>query len=292
MTIRHLKTFIAVCDYGGITKAAAALHVAQPAVSQTIAEIEKYYDVILFKRINQRLILTDYGKELLLKAKETIASFDEFETFALEYKDYAKLEIGSSLTIGKLYIPEIVNKLKKQIPQIQLSIIIDQTFQIEERLVNGNLDFAIVEGNIKSKSLISQGIAHDRLIAVASINYKIAEKVSLKELISHPLILRENGSASRESLNGVLTSHCLNVVPMIESSSNQAIISCAASGIGIAVLPQKLVDSYIAKNILKAIKIIDCDFEREYKIVYHKNKRLNDLQQQALSICKNVIMNI
>ena len=69
MTIRHLKTFVAVCEYGGITKAAEALHVAQPAVSQTIAEIEKYYGIILFDRINQRLVITELGKELLLKAK-------------------------------------------------------------------------------------------------------------------------------------------------------------------------------------------------------------------------------
>ena len=292
MTIRHLKTFIAVCDNGSITKAAETLHIAQPAVSQTISEIEKYYDVILFNRINQRLILTDYGKRLLVKARETAASFDDFETLAMENKAYTRLEIGSSLTIGKLYIPKIVKILKEQIPQIQLSVIINQTFQIEERLTKGNLDFAIVEGNIQSKYLITHGVAHDHLIAVASPDYKVAENISLKELIQHPLLLRENGSASRESLNGVLSSNCLNVNPMVESSSNQAIISCAASGIGIAVLPQKLVDSYIAKNILKAITIRECDFEREYKIVYHKNKRLNTLQQQALSLCQKIIINI
>ena len=54
MTVRHLKTFIAVCEAGGITKAASALYVAQPAVSQTISEIEKYYNVILFDRIGNR----------------------------------------------------------------------------------------------------------------------------------------------------------------------------------------------------------------------------------------------
>ena len=48
MTIRHLKIFICVCEYGGITKAAAAMHMAQPTVSTTISELEKYYNVLLF----------------------------------------------------------------------------------------------------------------------------------------------------------------------------------------------------------------------------------------------------
>ena len=102
MTVRHLKTFIAVCEAGGITKAASALYVAQPAVSQTIAEIEKYYNVILFDRIGNRLVLTDSGKRLLAKAKETVASFDDFEQLARESEtntdllDYITLLIFST----------------------------------------------------------------------------------------------------------------------------------------------------------------------------------------------------
>ena len=69
MTIRHLKVFICVCKHGSMTKAAEELFIAQPAVSNTIAEIEKNYNVKLFERINKRLILTDEGKGLLIKAQ-------------------------------------------------------------------------------------------------------------------------------------------------------------------------------------------------------------------------------
>ena len=58
MTIRHLKVFISVVENGGITKAAEVLRVAQPAVSQTISDLEKYYNVILFDRINNKIVLT------------------------------------------------------------------------------------------------------------------------------------------------------------------------------------------------------------------------------------------
>ena len=83
MTIRHLKVFVEVCENSSITKTAEIMHIAQPAISQTIADIEKYYNVILFNRINQRLVITETGKILLQKAKEVIANFDEFENLAI-----------------------------------------------------------------------------------------------------------------------------------------------------------------------------------------------------------------
>lgn len=82
MTLRHLKIFAAVCEHGSTTKAAEALYIVQPTVSHTIAELEKHYKVPLFERVNQRLVLTDIGKELLVKAKEILAEFDNFESLA------------------------------------------------------------------------------------------------------------------------------------------------------------------------------------------------------------------
>ena len=69
MTLRHLKIFVEVCEKGGVTRAAESLHIVQPVVSTAVSELEKYYGVRLFDRINRRLVLTGEGKLLLLKAK-------------------------------------------------------------------------------------------------------------------------------------------------------------------------------------------------------------------------------
>ena len=79
MTLRHLKIFVTVCECGSTTKASEVLYIAQPTISHTITELEKYYKVSLFERINQRLILTDIGRELLAKAKEILAGFEDFK---------------------------------------------------------------------------------------------------------------------------------------------------------------------------------------------------------------------
>ena len=286
MTVRHLKIFIAVCESGGITKAASALYIAQPAVSQTIAEIEKHYNVILFDRIGNRLVLTDSGKRLLAKAKETVASFDDFEHLARESNTNADLRIGASLTIGKLFIPQMVAAIHQELPQIRLSVIIQQTSVIEGLLMNGSLDFAFVEGSIRSDHLITQAVFQDRLTAVSSCQFAVPKRITLKELTEYPLLLREPGSASRYLLNAALSVKNLTAIPMIESASNQALIACAAAGNGIAVLPHSLVIEWIGQGKLKTITIADCDFVRDYLLAYHKNKRFYSLQERALSTCR------
>ena len=288
MTIRHLKTFIAVCESGGITKAAEALHIAQPAVSQTIAEIEKYYKVVLFDRINHRLVLSDYGKQLLVKAKETIASFDDFESLANENNLNARIRIGSSLTIGKEYIPKVVTLITEHYPQIKVSVIIDSTAVIEGQLTNGNLDFAFVEGNIHSKSLVTEIIAHDRLLVVCGNQYIIPENITLNKLVLYPMLLRENGSASRNYLNSILSVNGLTANCIVESASNQALIACAENNLGIAVLPRNIVNEYVTEKRLRVIKIDKCNFDRNYYFVHHKNKRFSLLQEKVITACKNL----
>ena len=69
MTIRHLRIFIEVAKSGNMSKAAERLFISQPTVSQAISELEEYYGVLLFERLNRRLYITEIGKKLFFYAK-------------------------------------------------------------------------------------------------------------------------------------------------------------------------------------------------------------------------------
>ncbi len=287
MTIRHLKTFIAVCDCGGVTRAAERLHVAQPAVSQTIAELEKYYGVILFDRLGKKLALTDCGKQLLAKARETAASFDDFELLATRTTLENRVKIGVSLTIGKKFLPEILNTVRQNCPRATPFAVVDNKAKIEDMLLDGSLDFAILEGAVKSPCLKCEAVGGDRLLAVCAADFAAPKKISPAELENYPVILRERGSASREVFDGMAAANGLKVNVLAESASNSALIACAEAGAGIAVLPEALVGEYIAAKKLREIKIEGCSFARRYFLVYHKNKRFAPIPQKALSLAKS-----
>ncbi len=284
MTIRHLKILIAVCENGSITKAAEMLHIAQPAVSCTIAEIEKYYKIVLFDRINQRLVITDAGKNLLLKAREVIASFDDFENMARQGSKRPTIRIGSSLTVGKTLIPTCIRKIKELYPEVKLSVIIHNTSIIERELEQGNLDFGIVEGQVLSSRIHAVPFGSDRLAVVCAVDYTIADKIALPELNAHNLLFREKGSASRELIDNIFSLQHLSASPMMESISNEAILAAAAAGLGIAILPEGLLSAYLASGQLKQIEIEGINFSREYYMISHKNKKFSPLQKQIYEL--------
>lgn len=284
MTIRHLKTFIAVCEYGGITRAAEKLHVAQPSVSQTVAETESYYGVKLFVRAKRRLILTEQGKKLLPKAREAVESFENFEKLAYSAKFDPTVRIGASLTLGKTYIPLLLTRIKERYPEIAPRIYIDKTSAIESKVLDGELDFAIVEGAVSAEAE-AKPFACDRLLAVCGANFSAPSSADLKLLAELPLLLREKGSASRDLLDSALAARGLAATPVMQSASNQAIIAAAIQNCGAAVLPEKLVLPYVNEGKLRTIEITDADFRRTSVIICGKNKIFTAAQRKIYGLC-------
>ncbi|MCQ2815535.1 MAG: LysR family transcriptional regulator, partial [Bacilli bacterium] len=201
MTIRHIKVFIKVCEHGSVSKAAEELCIAQPSVSQTIKELESYYNVVLFNRVNHKLQLTHEGELLLQEAKDVIREFDQFETLAKNEDLNPIIKIGGTMSFGVFVIPTLNKILRKEIPGVDPRFFIDKPAGIEEKIHLGDLDFALCEGVINSKMLKSTCVGEDELIAICSIDFDAPEKIKLQDLGKYNLLLRERGNPSRRILD-------------------------------------------------------------------------------------------
>ena len=285
MTIRHLRVFICVCKHNNMTKAAEELFIAQPAVSNTIAEIEKNYNVKLFERINKRLFLTDEGKNLLIKAQEVVSAFDEFEEQALNSSKKPLLKIGSSLTIGKQKLPWLLRKLKENFENIDFQISINQTAAIELKILNGSLDFAFIQGKPSDPNINSKLVDCNTLIAVCGKKYDMPEMVTLKELCKYDLLLREDESVSREFLDHIFALENIIVTPIMESISNQALISAAAQNLGVTIMPEAMLTRQISNGSLRKITISDYEFARNSYLIFHKDKTFNSIKKEIFDFC-------
>lgn len=281
MTIRHLKIFIAVCEHGSTTKAAEALFLVQPTVSHAIAELEKYYRVSLFDRVNQRLLLTDAGKELLMKAKETVQSFDDFEAFATFRGQSPKVKIGASLTLGQTLIPRFLQGIQEKGLTVEPQILIRQSTRIERELEQGNLDFGVISGHVLSPYLTAVPLAKELFTLVARADFPIPDKIAVWDLAKYPLLIREHGSSSRDLLESFANTHGVILTPIMDSSNNQALITALYSSLGVAFLPHSYVTGHLERNKFKEIEIEGFDANQTHYLIMHKNKKLNPLQQQA-----------
>ena len=283
MTIRHLKTFCAVCEEGGITRAAEKLCVAQPSVSQTIGELERYYGVSLFDRVGRRLVLTPEGERLRVKAQEAIASFSEFEEAARDTKARHVIRIGSSVTAGQMVLPRLIIAIETTLERAECRAIADSAAAVEQLVEEGSLDFALVEGSV-SRALAAEAVFSDRLLAVCSAGMKIKNALSPSELVSLPLLLRSRGSASRDLLDERLSALGLKAQPKLSSSSNSVLLAAAREGLGVAVLPEALVAAELAAGRLKEVRIQGLELSRRWFAVRRQDKKFTPAQQQAYEL--------
>lgn len=283
MTIRHLKTFCAVCEEGGVTRAAEKLCVAQPSVSQTIGELERYYGVSLFDRVGRRLVLTPEGERLRVKAQEAIASFSEFEEAARDTNARHVIRIGSSVTAGQMVLPRLIAAIEATLDRAECRAIADSAAAVEQLVEEGSLDFALVEGSV-SRALAAEAVFSDRLMGVCSAGMKIKNTLSPAELVSLPLLLRRRGSASRDLLDERLSALGLKAQPKLSSSSNSVLLAAAREGLGVAVLPEALVSADLSAGRLKEVWIQGLELSRRWFAVRRQDKKFTPVQQQAFEL--------
>lgn len=286
MTIRYLRIFAEVCKHQSVTRAAEALEIAQPTVSAAISQLEKYYGIQLFARINQRLTLTQSGRLLYEQALRVLNEFDNFEKLAQGEHAAKKLSIGSSLTIGQYILPKIIKKAKKLYPDLEITSQINQAKTIENMVLHGDLDFALIETAPTSYSLYAEPFSKDRMVAAAGTGYKVENNtITPQNIGQYAFILREKGSAARDFVDDYLAEHKLSITPVAEAVNTPVIISFLTNNLGISVLPYSLVSEQIASGILKEINFLNARLERTYNLIMLKNKQLTKEQAAVRELC-------
>lgn len=290
MTLRHIRIFLAVCENGNnITRAAEQLLLAQPAVSLAIRELERYYGVKLFDRISRRLYLTETGKRFRNYAEHIASLYDLMERDLRDGDALGVLRIGCSITIGSQLMPDYVRRFSEFYPGLEVYVHIERSEWLEEAVLRNELDFALTEGLVHDRNLISEDYLDDELIAVCSSEgpFQKDELVSAKRFLCQRLLLREKGSGTRELFDHVMESAGYSVSPAWEGVSTAALVNAAAAGIGVAVLPKRMIAQALEQGKLVDFHVEGLEFRRKFHIIYHKNKYLTSGARAFMELCRS-----
>lgn len=274
MTLRHLKIFSEVCRLESITLAAEEMNMAQPAVSYAIRELEGYYEIKLFERMNRRLYITAAGEQLLIYADSILAQFDEARDVLRDIQTVTKVRVGTNASYGISHLPKLIAGFKKQYEQIPVYTLVDNSRQIEEKLMRNDLDFGITDYPSNPQVFISVPVGTDKMIAVCSAEYQWKNSAKMEELITMPLLLRELGSGSRSMVEGFLSKYKRKPEIVMESISIRSLIEACSKGMGVLLLTRSVLEPYMKSHHLREIEIVDENITREYYFVYHKSKFL------------------
>lgn len=288
MTIRHMKIFIQVYITESVTKAAENLHMTQPAVTRAIREMERYYGVCLFERINHRLSRTAAGSEFYAHALHIVEAFDRMENELRDWNEIGKVRIGATNTLGTYFLPDVLLEFQEQYPKLEIVSTITNADILQNGLLNNQYDLALIEGAVNMAGLRAEPFATDKLLLVLPPGHELAgkKKILPSDLDRYPLLLREKGSTTRTLLEHYFFLHRMELKPVMESCNPQAIIHAVQCGLGISFLPERWVREPADEGMLVLREMEGNDFIRENYVVWHENKFLTGAMQSFLNMVK------
>lgn len=290
MTIRHMVIFRSVCESGyNLTKTAEALHMTQPAVSLAIKELEQYYGVHLFDRIGRRLQITDVGRHFLQYAIHISDLFSDMETGLRDWDSKGIIRIGASITIGSQFLPSYVKAFTEVCPGIDVRATVEQSESLERKILANKLDCALIEGVAHNPNIISEAYMEDYLSVICAPNkgWSQGQVISIDDFQKQRFLLRERGSGTREVFERVITQAGIHVIPVWEALSTTAIVNAVINGLGIAVLPHRMILPALRQGLIHTVKVEGLSFTRNFHIIYHKDKFLTTSTKRFIALCKD-----
>lgn len=273
MVIRHLEILEAIAETGTFTGAAKKLYITQSAVSHAVAELEKQTETALFERLPKGVSLTPCGSSLLEESRSILTACRNLDRRMKHLEENTPINMVSSITIASFLLPEILRKLKTSFPELQFSVRVASANTAIDILQRGNADIAFWEGTSPKGNFQSVVLGSYHLCAACAPDFDLsAERISLEQLCRCPLLLREQGSAIRDTFDNTLALAGLKAEPIWESVNSFTLIKAAEAGLGIAILPEKLLLDSLLLNKLRLIHLEKIKMENQMLALFHKEK--------------------
>lgn len=289
----RVNTFIELCRTKNYTKTAENLHMTQPAVTQHIKYLEEFYKCKLFNYNKKVLTITEQGK-MLYKYLLTLSSDErKMQEEILEVSCLKRtLNFGATLTIGEYAMPKIIEGLSRKFPDININFKIRDTKELLEDLQNGKIEFALVEGYFEKTDYESYVFTKEKFVGICSSkNYLANRKCTFEELLDKRLILREEGSGSRDIFEKILYDNNLSIKNFknkYEIENINVIKELVKKDVGISFIYKKAVEKEIENEKISIIDIKNNDEEREFNFVFLKNSFHKKEYKEWYNILKKI----
>jgi DNA-binding transcriptional LysR family regulator len=278
----RVDTFLSVCKNKSYTKAAEALNITQPAVTQHIQFLERHYGCKFFEYVNRGLKLTEEG-ELFYKHILQAKGSDQFIIRKLEEIGQEKktLSFAATMTIGEFTLAPVLSDFVKTFSDYDITMYVDNTKTVLKMLMEGKILFAIVEGLFNKAEYETKLYKMSNFILVASAEDPIASKegIYLDDLKDQTIIIREKGSGSREVLERGLFDRNYTLdsfKKIIEIGNVNVAKALIKSRVGLGFMYEDAVKEEIKKGELMEVKLKDFVLRREFNFVCMKNEIIKD----------------
>lgn len=287
MTLRHMRIFQKIYETQSVTRAAEALHMTQPAVTRALQELEKYYGLRLFERLNRRLTVTEAGRRMYDYALHLTETFDTMEKSLRDWERQGVLRVGASVSLGCSLLPQLARTFQEEHPGVEVRVRIANGELLRRDLLENRLDLALLEGEENGADLMLTPFAAGEMALIVPPGHPLARAggATLAQAAAYPLLLRETGSATRRFLDQLLMSRGLAVHPVWESASTQALLSAVREGLGITLVPWALARQTVLRGEAERCPVTDAELIRRRYVAWHPSKYVTGTMRAFVNLC-------
>lgn len=292
--LSHLDTFQAVIRTGSMSKAAALLHLSQPAVSQHIRALEEHFGVELLRRTNRGIEPTPYGELVARYARRLLAIHQTLQQEITDLKaaEQGRILVGASSAIGGYALPCSVYLFRERHPGAWVDLMVAAAGEIVQRLQDDLLRVAVVEGPLGCEEALPADrwarhvLADDHLVLVGPVRGPLARRCPQRctpdDLRQLPLVVREPGSGSRQALEQGLPAAGLTLADLnvlVQTGSLDAVKTSVEAGHGFALVSSWSVRKEVRNRQMRRIDLDGLQFPVPWTLLHLQESYLTPLER-------------
>jgi DNA-binding transcriptional LysR family regulator len=277
MDLRQLRYLVALAEERNFTRAAASLHIAQPAMSQQIRRLEDELGLAVVERTTRRVKLTDAGELLVVRARRILVELEAAETElqALRGMYTGHVTIGAMHTMGPVDLSLALALFRERHPDVQFTVREQSSEEMAEMLRVDELDLAFlsVTERVESHGLGLHQLLSEELVVLLPPSHRLSKRpqIRMAQLADEPFISFRTGARLRELL--VSAGHEAGFEPRVtlESNDSQRVRRLVSRGLGVAILPRSDAEGPGAE--VEVVTLIEPRLERDITLAWREGRR-------------------
>ena len=293
-TLNQLQIFLKIVQAQSVTKAAEELHLTQPAVSIQLKNFQDQFDIPLTEVLGRRIYITDFGREIAFAVESILSEIDAINYKTLAYKGLLTGSLKISIvSTGKYVMPYFLTDFIKSHPGIELLMDVTNKNKVIESLENNEVDFSLVSILPNMLNVEQLDLLRNKLYLVGNTAQKFKKSGTAKEVFKDlPLIFREQGSGTRQTMEKFIESNQITVLKKMELTSNEAVKQAVLAGLGYSIMPLIGIKNELHNKELQIIPIKGMPIKTTWSLIWLKGKKHTPVAEALLSYMRQEKSNI
>jgi LysR family transcriptional regulator, low CO2-responsive transcriptional regulator len=281
-TLRQLQVFEAVARQLSFSRAAAELHLTQPAVSMQVKLLEEQAGMPLFERIGKKVFLTEAGTELHQHSRIIAQQLRDADEALAARKGLSQGRLVITMvSTAKYLVPTLLARFLKQRPGVTVKLSANNREVVLKQLADNEVDLAIMGRTPEGMDVVAEPFARHPHVVIAAPGHPLANKrrIALARLARETFLIREPGSGTRGLLERLFAEHRLPLNVSMEMPSNETIKQAVRAGMGVSLLSRHTVGLELATRRLVVLDVQGLPIVRDWYVVHLTAKRLSPAAQ-------------